>query len=34
MVAELIMEELAPLLGAQHGTFFLSEEADGETRLG
>ena len=24
VVAELIMEELAPLLGAQHGTFFLS----------
>jgi signal transduction histidine kinase/CheY-like chemotaxis protein/HAMP domain-containing protein len=33
VVAELIMEELAPLLGAQHGTFFLSEEAGGETRL-
>ncbi|MGH3215014.1 MAG: HAMP domain-containing protein [Trebonia sp.] len=33
VVAELIMEELAPLLGAQHGTFFLSEESDGETRL-
>jgi len=33
VVAELIMEELAPLLGAQHGTFFLAEEADGETRL-
>src|SRR6201997_3091261 len=33
VVAELIMEELAPLLGAQHGTFFLSEETDGETRL-
>src|SRR5215472_12532637 len=33
VVAELIMEELAPLLGAQHGTFFLAEEADGDTRL-
>jgi signal transduction histidine kinase/CheY-like chemotaxis protein/HAMP domain-containing protein len=33
VVAELIMEELAPLLGAQHGTFFLSEEAGDETRL-
>jgi signal transduction histidine kinase/HAMP domain-containing protein len=32
-VAELIMDELAPLLGAQHGTFFLSETADDETRL-
>ncbi|HMD92156.1 MAG TPA: response regulator, partial [Trebonia sp.] len=33
VVAELIMEELAPLLGVQHGTFFLAEEAEGETRL-
>jgi len=33
VVADLIMEELAPLLGAQHGTFFLSEESGGETRL-
>jgi len=33
VVAELIMEELAPLLGAQHGTFFLAEDAGGETRL-
>src|SRR5215469_2950239 len=33
VVAELIMEELAPLLGAQHGTFFLAEEADRDTRL-
>jgi signal transduction histidine kinase/CheY-like chemotaxis protein/HAMP domain-containing protein len=33
VVAELIMEELAPLLGAQHGTFFLAEESAGETRL-
>jgi signal transduction histidine kinase/CheY-like chemotaxis protein/HAMP domain-containing protein len=33
VVAELIMEALAPLLGAQHGTFFLAEHAGGETRL-
>jgi len=33
VVAELIMEELAPLLGAQHGTFFLTGEWGGETRL-
>jgi signal transduction histidine kinase/CheY-like chemotaxis protein/HAMP domain-containing protein len=33
IVAELIMEELAPLLGAQHGTFFLTEEWNGERRL-
>ena len=33
VVAELIMEELAPLLGAQHGTFFLSDETSGEKRL-
>jgi signal transduction histidine kinase/CheY-like chemotaxis protein/HAMP domain-containing protein len=33
VVAELIMEELAPLLGAQHGTFFLAGEWDDETRL-
>jgi len=33
VVAELIMEELAPLLGAQHGTFFLRDESGGETRL-
>jgi signal transduction histidine kinase/CheY-like chemotaxis protein/HAMP domain-containing protein len=35
VVAELIMEELAPLLGAQHGTFFLTEDGDwdGERRL-
>jgi signal transduction histidine kinase/CheY-like chemotaxis protein len=33
VVAELIMEELAPLLGAQHGTFFLADESGGETRL-
>jgi len=28
VVAELIMDELAPLVGAQHGTFFLSEPTD------
>ncbi len=33
VVAELIMEELAPLLGAQHGTFFLTEDWSGERRL-
>src|ERR1700760_1292235 len=33
VVAELIMDELAPLLGAQHGTFFLMGEWGGETRL-
>jgi signal transduction histidine kinase/CheY-like chemotaxis protein/HAMP domain-containing protein len=33
VVADLIMEELAPLLGAQHGTFFLAEDSGGETRL-
>jgi signal transduction histidine kinase/CheY-like chemotaxis protein/HAMP domain-containing protein len=33
VVAELIMEELAPLLGAQHGTFFLSGDWGGEPRL-
>src|SRR5436190_170450 len=33
VVAELIMDELAPLLGAQHGTFFLSEPAGGDTQL-
>ena len=33
VVAELIMEELAPLLGAQHGTFFLTENWAGERRL-
>ncbi len=32
-VAELIMDELAPLVGAQHGTFFLSETDDSDTRL-
>jgi signal transduction histidine kinase/HAMP domain-containing protein/CheY-like chemotaxis protein len=33
VVAELIMDELAPLVGAQHGTFFLAEPADGEPQL-
>jgi HAMP domain-containing protein len=33
VVAELIMDELAPLVGAQHGTFFLSETAGGDTQL-
>ncbi len=33
VVAELIMDELAPLVGAQHGTFFLSESAGGDTQL-
>jgi signal transduction histidine kinase/CheY-like chemotaxis protein/HAMP domain-containing protein len=30
VVAELIMDELAPLVGAQHGTFFLAEPGDGD----
>src|SRR6202008_914059 len=33
VVAELIMDELAPLVGAQHGTFFLSEAAGRGTPL-
>ena len=33
VVAELIIDELAPLVGAQHGTFFLSETAGGDTQL-
>jgi signal transduction histidine kinase/CheY-like chemotaxis protein len=33
VVAELIMDELAPLVGAQHGTFFLSESVNGDTQL-
>ena len=32
-VADLIMEEMIPLIGAQHGTFFLAEGVGGETRL-
>jgi signal transduction histidine kinase/HAMP domain-containing protein/CheY-like chemotaxis protein len=34
VVGELIMDELAPLVGAQHGTLFLAEpDSEGETRL-
>ena len=33
IVAELIMEELAPLMGALHGTFFLAEQEGEEPRL-
>jgi signal transduction histidine kinase/HAMP domain-containing protein len=33
VVAELIMDDLVPLVGAQHGTFFLAEGNGGETRL-
>ena len=33
VVADLVMEELAPLVQAQHGTFFVAEHAEGETRL-
>src|SRR5580658_1750738 len=33
VVAELIMDDLVPLVGAQHGTFFLAESNGGETRL-
>jgi signal transduction histidine kinase/HAMP domain-containing protein/CheY-like chemotaxis protein len=33
VVAELIMDELAPLVGAQHGTFFLSEAVNGDKQL-
>jgi signal transduction histidine kinase/HAMP domain-containing protein len=33
VVAELIMDDLVPLVGAQHGTFFLAEATGGETRL-
>jgi len=33
VVAELIMSELVPLVGGQHGTFFLTESGGGETRL-
>ncbi len=32
-VAELIMAELIPMVGAQHGTFFLAETDRGETSL-
>jgi signal transduction histidine kinase/HAMP domain-containing protein/CheY-like chemotaxis protein len=33
VVAELIMDDLIPLVGAQHGTFFLAESNGGDTRL-
>src|SRR6516162_2047115 len=33
VVAELIMDELAPLVDAQHGTFFLSEVLGDDTQL-
>jgi len=33
VVAELIMNDLIPLVGAQHGTFFLAEANGGDTRL-
>jgi signal transduction histidine kinase len=33
VVAELVMNELIPLVGGQHGTFFLAEDSAGETRL-
>jgi signal transduction histidine kinase/CheY-like chemotaxis protein/HAMP domain-containing protein len=33
VVADLVMEELAPLVRAQHGTFFVAEDVEGETRL-
>ncbi len=33
VVAELIMNDLIPLVGAQHGTFFLAETSGGDTRL-
>src|ERR1700729_3807537 len=33
VVAELIMDELVPLVGAQHGTLFLSEATGSDTQL-
>ncbi|MEV7908044.1 HAMP domain-containing protein, partial [Streptomyces anulatus] len=33
VVAELVMNELAPLVSAQHGTFLLAEEAQGRSEL-
>jgi signal transduction histidine kinase/HAMP domain-containing protein len=33
VVAELIMDDLIPLVGAQHGTFFLAEGDSADTRL-
>jgi signal transduction histidine kinase/HAMP domain-containing protein/ActR/RegA family two-component response regulator len=32
-VADLIMDELVPLIGAQHGTFFLADGSGGELQL-
>ncbi|HEV2377629.1 MAG TPA: HAMP domain-containing protein, partial [Streptosporangiaceae bacterium] len=32
-VANVIMDELVPLVGAQHGTFFLADRSDGEVKL-
>jgi signal transduction histidine kinase/CheY-like chemotaxis protein/HAMP domain-containing protein len=32
-VAEVIINELVPLVGAQHGTFFIAEDGGGATRL-
>ena len=32
-VADLIMDELVPLIGAQHGTFFLADSSEGDLRL-
>jgi signal transduction histidine kinase/HAMP domain-containing protein/CheY-like chemotaxis protein len=32
-VADQIMEEMIPLIGAQHGTFFLADASGGQTRL-
>ncbi|MEU1017908.1 HAMP domain-containing protein [Streptomyces sp. NPDC005900] len=33
VVAELVMDELAPLVAAQYGAFYLAEETDGSTDL-
>jgi signal transduction histidine kinase/HAMP domain-containing protein len=33
VVAELIMNELVPVVGGQHGAFFLADSSDGQTRL-
>jgi signal transduction histidine kinase/HAMP domain-containing protein len=33
VVADLVMNELIPLVGGQHGTFFLAEDSSGETCL-
>jgi signal transduction histidine kinase/HAMP domain-containing protein/CheY-like chemotaxis protein len=33
VVADLVMNELIPLVGGQHGTFFLAEDSGAETRL-